>query len=311
MNTARFKVLVSAGLGNQLFQYSFAHYLQSKFNQIVTLENKIAISNNTGRRFELNYLVQGCTHLYLKSHKVLSHETKVGRLLYKSGLAIKYESRVLGRNRTNCIIEKNISKDLSLALEEGRYLGENNLIFDGYWQKWEYVFANSGVIFSELTNYLNSQVSTHHSINSLTKPLLVVHVRRGDYLSTRLKGIIGLVDIDSYISQIQRIKNIDKNITTITLTDSTDHSYFKNQANLFGTILDSQSTTNWEALKIMSRANYLITANSTFSWWGAFLSAEKGGEVFIPSKWFLSESETFVNNYKYPKFNVFDARITN
>ena len=311
MDTRGFKVLVSAGLGNQLFQFSFAHYIQSKFNQFVTLENKIAISNDGNRRFELYNLAQSCAHLHLRSHKVISHKTKVGRFLYKSGLAIKYEGRILGRNPTNCILEKNLTEDLSLVLEEVRNLGGNSIIFDGYWQKWEYVFANNGVIFSELINYLDSQVSTHNLIHSLTKPLLVVHVRRGDYLSTRLKGILGLVDIDSYISQIQRIRHIDKNITTITLTDSTDHSYFKNQGNLFGTVLDSQSTTNWEALKIMSRANYLITANSTFSWWGAFLAAKQGGEVFIPSKWFLSESESFVNNYKYPKFNVFDSQLRN
>ena len=309
MNTANCKVLISAGLGNQLFQYSFAHFLQSKLNKIVVLENKIAISNDTDRKFELNDLSQICTHLQLRLHRTINHKTKIGKFLYRSGLAIKYDGKVLRKNQENYILEKDIAEDLSSTLENKHYSGQKTLILDGYWQKWNYVYENSSVIFSELTKYLNSQISTHRSIQSLDKPLLVVHIRRGDYLSPRLRGIIGTIDIESYISQIMEIKNMNKDIRVLTLTDSLELDTFANHTNLFGTVLGPNDTSNWQALKIMSRANYLIAANSTFSWWGGFLSAESGGQVLIPNQWFIGKDKNFVNNYKYPKFKFFDAKI--
>ena len=52
---------------------------------------------------------------------------------------------------------------------------------------------------------------------------------------------------------------------------------------------------DWMDLYIMSWCNHNIIANSTFSWWGAFLNQNPGKEIIIPNEWFGPAQPSTVN----------------
>jgi hypothetical protein len=204
--------------------------------------------------------------------------------------------------------ETEFKKNPSLSMQDILKNKSRPINFSGYWQNWQFAYRNRSELATELLDYLGKNIKTHKSLLG-GKPLLVVHVRRGDYNSQRLKEIVGTITLQSYVEKIKELKVLYPNLEVITLTDS---SFIQENANLklfFGSILDTSETTNWEALKIMSCADFLIAANSTFSWWGGFLSSFKGGIVFIPNKWFLSEPSEYVDNFKSPDFLFYDANF--
>ena len=112
-----------------------------------------------------------------------------------------------------------------------------------------------------------------------------MHVRRGDYLIRDLDNVLGVIYPESYIKIIDKLfKKYDK-LNLITVTDDSNLADLKFYKNNFGTILGPDACSPWEALKLMANADYVISANSTLSWWGALLSTTNGGTGFIPDKW--------------------------
>ena len=105
-----------------------------------------------------------------------------------------------------------------------------------------------------------------------------IHVRRGDYLS--LKDCYHQLDMLYYSKAIDRIK------AKKYIIFSDDINWCKN--NFKGSMFEfSESKTPYEDLAIMSkRCENLIIANSSFSWWGAYLNNNPNKIIIAPQKWF-------------------------
>ncbi len=58
-------------------------------------------------------------------------------------------------------------------------------------------------------------------------------------------------------------------------------------------------------LYLMSFCKNIITANSTFSWWGAFLKKDEGGVILVPSKWFPDENPNYRRTFYPPHYTIF------
>jgi hypothetical protein len=308
MSQCNSRVIASAGLGNQLFQFAFAHYLSTLSNTSIDFENSIITPRDALRKFELAPLDKVCSHLIINTNKPINHNSFFGRSLYKTNLSFIIKNLKMKDYKYFDLSETEFKKNPSLSMQDILKNKSRPINFSGYWQNWQFAYRNRSELATELLDYLGKNIKTHKSLLG-GKPLLVVHVRRGDYNSQRLKEIVGTITLQSYVEKIKELKVLYPNLEVITLTDS---SFIQENANLklfFGSILDTSETTNWEALKIMSCADFLIAANSTFSWWGGFLSSFKGGIVFIPNKWFLSEPSEYVDNFKSPDFLFYDANF--
>jgi len=154
---------------------------------------------------------------------------------------------------------------------------QGNIIYDGYFQDYKYMdeirdtFINKLVFNKDiLSKYLNIQNK------------IFIHVRGGDYLS-QCKSL-HYIDLEPYY------KNC------IDLCNSSEFVIFTNDSeyanNLFGSKYPIINESEINTLYLMSQCKGAICANSSFSWWGAYLNPTR--PIFMPSKWY--------NNHEYGNY---------
>ena len=296
------QVIISHGTGNQLFQYTFAHYLALQNNCSVKIENSPIVSRLGGGKsedFRLTRLLSRCSHSKFKRNKVISNYSFFGRALFRLGLSDKIESILTKKSLYVINLETRVTS-FKFFPDAGK--DSKATSFRGFWQNWRYLYPNSSIIFGEINQYLNSEVPDIQLKRTSSK-VIVVHVRRGDFLIKGRDSELGLISLDSYIKVIDEIIINNPGIDIITFTDSKDCLSSEVGVNKLGEILGPDINNFWSILKIMSNADYLIAGNSTLSWWGAFLCYSKGGEVFIP-KQFYKNLET-EGAFEYPGFGTY------
>jgi len=115
-----------------------------------------------------------------------------------------------------------------------------------------------------------------------------IHIRRSDYLTNENHSPLGVDYYDSAIS------NYPKNSTFLIFTD--DVSWVKNQKlfkqnNMF--VMSELLKNNYLDLCSMTMCDSHIIANSSFSWWGAWLSKQK--KVIAPKYWFKNSKLEYLN----------------
>lgn len=119
----------------------------------------------------------------------------------------------------------------------------------------------------------------------LEKESVSVHIRRGDYKSHNL-----LLDDGYYLAAADMISHRINNPVWIVFSD--EINYVKENYRFKGEVIyidDSYKLKDYEQLILMSQCKHNIIANSTFSWWGAWLNQNKNKCVVAPSKWISSQ----------------------
>ncbi len=114
-----------------------------------------------------------------------------------------------------------------------------------------------------------------------------IHVRRGDYMNGYYYNLLGKVcDLNYYKRAIELIKRRVENPRFFIFSD--DKEYVANNLNIDSAVfIDFNSgKDSWQDMYLMSQCNHHIIANSTFSWWGAWLDVHKDKIVVAPSRWF-------------------------
>ena len=286
-------VYFNAGLGNQLFQFSFAHLLfREQGDKANYLNDKY---HRPDRPFELEFLLKDCTHL----SKIVSEPSKfdfwyrkVVNRLFRVKL-ISLLSKVTSANFLG--VEINPFAD--------RYIRRNIFtprIFMGYFQHWKLVEKAWDLYSFEIINYLSTSIILDDLSIDLDN-YIVLHVRRGDL--TNQLGSIGALSVPYYKNAIMKIKNYqDKKLIILTddLTGANDVIIDLKPDIVFG----PENLSPWQALKLMSLADSLICANSTLSWWGAYLAIKCNpkAECVIPEPWFRNWPQPVGDAFAYPLF---------
>jgi hypothetical protein len=156
---------------------------------------------------------------------------------------------------------------------------ENNTNLRGYFQTEKYFEHCKDVIKSEFTfkdhiiKEVDAFLSQYKKYN-----LVSVHVRRTDYLS--LSHVHGPFSIEYYNEAIDRLNNSD----TYFIVTSDDIVWCRNNFQLEN-IVFSNNSMEFD-LCLQSRCDKHIIANSTFSWWGAWLGVNPDKQIIAPSNWF-------------------------
>lgn len=157
-----------------------------------------------------------------------------------------------------------------------------NVFLHGYFQS-EKNFID---IRENLIEHLKPSKEFHDFIDEKNKDILnkqsvSIHVRRGNYKN--LSNYHNLLSPDYYYEALKEFKN--HNIFIF----SDDIGYCKNIFNNYECTY-IQNDFDLYDLYLMSLCNHNIIANSTFSWWGAWLNQNKNKKVIAPSLWFGPES---------------------
>lgn len=269
-------VKLQGGLGNQLFQYAFGLALKKKYNAKVAYDTKIftrkASTQLTKRVLDIEKLTGKLPEV--------NHD-KLKRYTWPLGIVntIKYKLHILMGNLPTVEI-----CDLSLVKGQKRI---KNLYLNGYWQSEKYFLDCR----AELLNSIEFKVSKAAHFISIYNELLKdnttcsIHIRRGDYVTNEVynNSFVQLTKV-YYNLAIQKVIQQDTKTTFIVFSD--DILWVKNHMKFDNAVYCSDENSALEDLHLMSLCNHNIIANSTFSWWGAWLNQNPNKVVVSPKYWF-------------------------
>lgn len=266
-------VNLKGGLGNQMFQYAFGRKLSIQNKDILKLEIAgLGRANDIGdiyRPFSLDAFA-------IEKHPATVEE--VYKLKYPYGIFSKafrfFNAKVM--KKTNVLYDPK-------SLEQA-----GDLFLDGYWQSPRYFDDIREILLSELQlrTPLSRAVSFYQKLIQ-TSTSVSVHVRRGDYVhNPRVQKQFGVCAASYYQSAIVRIADQVEDPTFFVFSD--DIEWVKENLPLPASVVFVQdpSLLDAEELALMSMCAHNIIANSTFSWWGAWLNTNPDKLVVAPTPWY-------------------------
>ena len=169
---------------------------------------------------------------------------------------------------------------------------KNNIFYDGFWQSYKY-FENIRdellkrfVLNYEMNQYYNTILTDICSSDSVS-----LHVRRGDYISNPDANTFhGICDLDYYKTAIKEVTFLHKNLKFFIFSD--DISWVKSNLTFLPSnheFIESENTDSHAEMFLMSKCRINIIANSSFSWWAAWLNTNINKMVFFPAVWFADK----------------------
>lgn len=274
---------IRGGLGNQLFQYAFGKYLA-----IISHQNlKCDIS-----WFTLNRLLKVSTPAEFELSKLALDELKTTTVAE----VLKNEFIRLTGSRQRFLGKITVLKDKDLKYTEPidkELIMTKNVYLDGYWQSYRYLEHIRDVILREFVPKDHSRKRVDQIHDKLTKKNLVaVHFRRGDYLSNaKSRTIYTECSTYYYYTAMKIIARSISNPLFLVFSNDIEwviRNVFFEYPVIF--VEEKWDLTSIETLYLMSLCDHFIVANSTFSWWGAWLSKNQDKLVFAPERWYLDNS---------------------
>lgn len=168
-----------------------------------------------------------------------------------------------------------------------------SFIARGYFQNWRNLASVEGVITSQMELALRNWIVADAHLKKLRDEIgefHAVHVRQGDYLGTDF-GILS--------SEYYKGKRGKSLLPVAVFTDQSELDTKYLDAIQPDFVFTRETLSADDSFALMSQANSITAANSTFSWWAGFLIAKRDGDVTIPSPWMKVApiSDAFV----YPK----------
>lgn len=262
------------GLGNQLFQYAAGKALALRHGT----EIKMDISGFITYKLH-NYSLQ---HFNLEQDFATPEEviklTSVNRLHYN--LNKKYFKNVF---RLNTIVEKkNVFNEKVLGAPKNTYLY-------GYWQSEKYFSDVADVIRKEVT-VIHELAGKNLEIASQMKNsnAISLHIRRGDYVTDNYTNKIhGTCSNEYYTKAIAYLTSKVADPVFFIFSDDPDwvaKNFAISAPKIF--VTHNNAATNYEDLRLMSLCRHNIIANSSFSWWGAWLNSNPDKIVIAPKIWY-------------------------
>lgn len=273
-------VKLMGGLGNQMFQYAAGKRLAKLHKTELKLDKGIlgkpVQEGVTPREVELDLLRVNL--LWASRQEIDSYRNKgSGKYL-----------RVMQRKFPFLFREMYLAES-----GHGYYSRFNQLpskvYLDGFWQSEKYFADIRQILLSEFKpmenlSGLNSEwISNIKSCNSVS-----VHIRRGDYVTnTQANHFHGVLPMSYYHDAVSFITKDIMNPVFFVFSD--DPNWVKDNFRLdYPTYIISHNMARNSVfdLELMSACQHNIIANSSFSWWGAWLNASPQKIVVAPKFWF-------------------------
>jgi hemerythrin len=175
---------------------------------------------------------------------------------------------------------------------------KTNTYFEGYWQSFRYFEQHEDIIRHLFDlSYLQQEEQLREYIADIRSATSVsLHVRRGDYLiNTITKNLYPVCDVEYYKKAIEYIRQAEKQAVKIFIF-SDDIEWCKKNLPVEEEHIFIRTDTDAHDLYLMSICRHNIIANSSFSWWGAWLNTHSSKIVVAPSNWHKKFTPDDINN---------------
>lgn len=271
---------INGGLGNQMFQYATGRAIALRNKTILKVDPENC-DKDTARAYELDYFA---------TQTSIATPEEVARLNPKrTDLLTRIKRRVPFLPQTH-IVEKHFHFDPSIL-----QLGDNCYL-QGFWQTEKYFLDVADTIRQELTLTTPLDAENKKAIKLITDTTSVgLHIRRGDYVThAEASKHHGTCSLAYYQEAITHLATTIPDFEIFIFSD--DPQWAKDNLKLaHPTHLMTHNGPNrgYEDMRLLSNCKHFIIANSTFSWWGAWLSTHPHKQIVAPKKWFAgSTSDT-------------------
>ena len=257
-------VRIIGGAGNQLFQYSFGRYLSQLQDKELYLDFTQQIEKYGHHEFILDLYNINANIIRDKDERIKIFNT----------------------------IPFNRFREDQTKINKNIFITDGNIYLNGYWQSEKY--------FNRIEDIIRKEITLKHPINNkkykdvesdiLNSNSVAIHVRKKNYLEHYSINFYVQYD-ESYYNKAIDIIN-DKIDAPELFIFSDDIEWCRQNIDVDGNFVDLKQE-GWKDMELMKQCKHFITANSTFSWWGAWLSKNKNKIVITPKKWIHSEE---INN---------------
>lgn len=281
-------VQLSDGLGNQLFQYAFALALQKMTGRSVLLDVSWfpefggRLRKATPRHFGL-----GPYSLSLP----FAPTCYAGQLVYgKSWIGKLCRAWHI---RRNYLSESNKHFDASRLAEL-----PSPMVIRGFFQKAAYAESVREQLLGDFSLHEatlpESNRAMLESIRADGKHAVMVHIRRGDYLNPEIAKVHGGCTLDYYRRAEEYIAaKVGHPLHLFIFSDDPDWVIANYQTSHEKTVVNlNDGSVPHLDINLMRHCSHAIIANSTFSWWGAWLIGNPEKQVVAPAAWFADARNT-------------------
>jgi len=271
------------GIGNQMFQYALGRRLTLDRGVPLKLDLR-AYDHQELRKFELDK--------FNVDFQIASDEDI-------------YKTRFFSQNRVfrkfMAIWQKQLPYYKQRTVKEKKFSAyDDNIInvpstcyISGFWQSKKYFAAINNKLTKEFTlKGLPSSISTNWISKIKSNTSISIHVRRGDYVNNKDKNNLhNALSLDYYYSAVNFCLKRIPSCRFFIFSDDIDwcsRSFtFINEPEF---VYVDRKNRDVEELVLMSLCNHHIIANSSYSWWGAWLNPSTTKMVISPEKWFINST---------------------
>ncbi|EKE02186.1 MAG: glycosyl transferase family protein [uncultured bacterium] len=266
------------GLGNQMFQYALGRHLAEKNNTELKLDIS-AFESYKLRKYELG-------NLNIIEKFALPEE--ISRLsTLPTGKIERFIRKTLRKpvKKPESYIKENITGGFNPKILDL----QNNIYLEGYWQSEKYFIEIEDIIRKEFSFKFPATGKNKEILeNILNINSVSLHIRRGDYVTNpEVNQVHGVCSLDYYKSCVDFIEKKLESPYFYIFSD--DIEWVKNNLQIQSQVyyVDHNTVDNAiEDMRLMFSCKHNILANSSFSWWGAWLNSNPDKMVITPRKWF-------------------------
>jgi hypothetical protein len=277
-------VQLTGGLGNQLFQYAFGRTLALKNNSVFKQDlsffetyewheyslSPFNIIKNFANREEVEALKQQQN----KQETSMDMVSRIRRKFLPSAPVVVNEDTLLYNPAYHSIVPP-------------AYL-------IGYWQSEDYFKEQEELIRKEVMVTIPPSLPNQLLLNEIeNSDSISLHIRRGNFVQVDfVNKIHGTCSMEYYEAAIQQMASFSSSPKFFIFSDDIPWAKENLKISYQHVFVDiNDAKTDYEDMRLMYKCKHHILANSTFSWWGAWLNPSKHKMVIAPKQWYADEEK--------------------
>jgi hypothetical protein len=278
-------ITLVGGLGNQLFQYAFGRAISIRnkqplifdlawFDQVKDEKDEIT----TVREYALAPF-----ELPVKTQCIGLPKPKTNGVVAR---IIRRCIRVLPR----CHAGHRIYSERGFGFDADALVQNGAIWYDGYWQSYKYFAEIEATLIKDLSQRDKLSKRSQEMLSKIAGcDAICLHIRRGDYVSNKnAANMHGLCDVDYYSRGLEFVLHGLENPHCFIFSDEPAWALSNLNLPISKTVVDINDINSaHEDLWLMSACSHFVIANSSLSWWGAWLSTAHNKVVVAPRKWFV------------------------
>jgi hypothetical protein len=278
-------VRLLGGLGNQMFQYSTARAVATRLGCDLKLDLSW-FGTDPDRQFAL-------LPFNIKAQIITSECSATPHI----GSVFRYGRRILRSLRFNqggisTFVEHSFKYDSAIERVS------SPVLLEGYFQSEKYFDSIRENIIAEFSLRDPPSLGNAKILEKISKcDAICLHIRRGDYVSNSAANAYhGTCSLEYYRAGLELMVEGLSNPHCFVFSDDMGWVRENFRADIPLTLVDINNVTAaHEDLRLMAACKRFVIANSSLSWWGAWLGAREGKLVVAPLQWFTGNKNTTID----------------